>query len=261
MKNAMFLTSILVSIPMLHPRPVLADEGGRFSLEAGADYSTGKYGSAQATDILYVPVTGKYQGKEWTLKLSVPYLRITGPGNVVAINGTGVTGVAAATNRPTRSGLGDVVVAATRNLHNGGATGLVVNLTGKVKLATASRSKGLGTGENDYALQSDLFKVMGNQTVFGSLGYRLYGSPSGYSFNNVFYGTLGISRKLGPDLNGGVMFSAGQKITATSSSRQEALLFVNHKMAKNWKAQGYLLKGFTNSVPDWGGGASLSYLF
>ena len=30
----------------------------------------------------------------------------------------------------------------------------------------------------------------------------------------------------------------------------KTLFFVSHKLEKNWKAQGYVLKGFTNSVPS-----------
>lgn len=261
MRHAIFTSCMLASVALLHPDAARADEGGRFSLETGADYNTGKYGGTQSTDILYVPVTGKYQDKEWTLKLTVPYLRISGPGNVVAINGLGVTGAATAANRPTRSGLGDVVMAATHSIYNGGPSGLMINLTGKVKLGTASSSKGLGTGENDYALQSELYRTTGNLTTFGSFGYRVYGSPAQYSLNNTFYGSLGGSYRFAPETYGGVLLNGGQKITATSSSRLEALLFVNHKIEKNWKSQGYLLKGFTNSVPDWGLGATVAYLF
>ncbi len=260
MKNAI-LAAIVVSSFALVPVQAGAAAEGQFSLETGMDYNTGKYGATQATDILYVPVTGRYQGKEWTLKLTVPYLQITGPANVVVINGAGLTGVATTNTRSTRAGLGDVLVAASHNVYNGGPSGVVANLTGKIKFGTASSSKGLGTGKNDYTLQSDLYQVVGKITFFGTLGYRVYGSPATYSLNNVFFGALGGSYKFGPMTSGGVMLNGGQKVTATGSSRLEALLFVSHRIEKNWKTQGYLLKGFTNSVPEWGGGATVAYLF
>lgn len=261
MKNAILAASLVGSFVLVPVQAAHANWDGKFSLETGMDYNSGKYGGTQSTDILYVPVTGKYQGKEWTLKMTVPYLQITGPGNVIAINGTGVTGVVTTNTRTTRSGLGDVIVAATHNAYNGGTSGPMVNLTGKVKLGTASSANGLGTGKNDYALQADLYRVTGSVTTFGTLGYRVYGSPAGYSLKNVFYGWLGVSYKFDQETNGGIMLSAGQKITATGSSRQEAILFISHKLEKNWKAQGYALKGFTNSVPDWGAGATVAYLF
>ena len=50
---------------------------------AGADYLTGKYGGTLATDVTYLPLTLRYDAWPLNLKLTVPYLRITGPGNVV----------------------------------------------------------------------------------------------------------------------------------------------------------------------------------
>lgn len=61
--------------------PVLADDG--FSLTTGFDYTTGKYGNATSTDILYIPVTGQYQSGDMTLTLTVPYISVTGPGGVI----------------------------------------------------------------------------------------------------------------------------------------------------------------------------------
>src|SRR5438552_7503473 len=53
------------------------------TLSVGADSSTGKYGQDQSTHIFFMPITGKYEAGPWTLKLLVPYIRITGPGNVI----------------------------------------------------------------------------------------------------------------------------------------------------------------------------------
>ena len=261
MKNAILAVSLVGTFSLAPMQAAHADGNGRFSLETGMDYNTGKYGGTQSTDITYVPVTGKYQGKEWTLKMTVPYLRISGPANVIAINGAGLTGTAATNTRSTRSGLGDVIVAATHSIYNGGTAGLMVNLTGKIKFGTASSADGLGTGKNDYSLQADMYKVSGDFTTFGTLGYRVYGSPAAYTLDNAFFGWLGISYKFAHETNGGIMLNGGQKVIATGSSRQEAIFFVNHKFEKNWKAQGYVLKGFTNSVPDWGAGATATYLF
>jgi len=61
--------------------PAVADD--QFSLGAGFAYSTGKYGNAASTGILYLPVTGKYESGNLTLKLTVPYISVTGPGGVV----------------------------------------------------------------------------------------------------------------------------------------------------------------------------------
>lgn len=260
MKRAM-LAACLILACLTAPVPhAHAEQGGKFSLETGMDYNTGKYGGRQSTDILYIPVTGKYQGRLWTLKLTVPYIEITGPGNVIMVNGAGLTGAVNVTPRPTRSGLGDVVASASRTVYSS-ASGFVFNATGKVKFGTASAANGLGTGQNDYALQADPYQVTGNYTTFGTLGYRKYGSPAGFKLNSVFYGSLGVSYKFSQETSGGILWSGGQRITDAVSARSEALAFVSHKLGNDWKAQGYLLKGFTNSVPDWGLGATVGYVF
>jgi hypothetical protein len=259
MKTAILAASLVTSFALIPMHAAHAEADGKFSLETGMDYNTGKYGGSQSTDIFYVPFTGKYQGKEWTLKVTVPYLRITGPSSVV--NGVGQTVTYANAPRTSRSGLGDVVVAATHNIYNGGAKGIVVNLTGKVKFGTANSNKGLGTGKNDYALESSIYQAFGDLTAFGTLGYKVYGSPATYQLRNIFFGSFGGSYKYDQATNAGAMLILGQKVTALGSPRTEALLFVNRKLEKNWKMQGYVLKGFTNSVPSWGGGASIDYLF
>lgn len=260
MKTTVFAAGVIVSLPIVYLQAAHAESNGVFSLETGMDYNTGKYGGTQSTNILYVPVTGKYQSKSWSLKLTVPYLRITGPGNVInVINGFAVTGT---TSAPvTRSGMGDVVAAVTGNAYNGGVSGLKVNLTGKVKFGTASVAKGLGTGANDYAFQADLFESIGKFTPFGTFGYKVYGSPPGFTLNNAFYGLLGSSYKFTPETSGGALLTYSQKITAKGAPHEQALLFVTRRVEKYWKVQGYALKGFTKSVPDWGIGATVGYQF
>jgi len=257
MKKAIFPTIIIAICAAADFQTVHAEENGKLTLETGMNYNTGKYGGTKTTSILYVPFTGKYRGKSWTLKLTVPYLRVSGPSNV--INGVGSTGLVTKTIT-TRSGLGDVIVAATRNVYYSGSSGFLVNLTGKAKFGTADSTQGLGTGKNDYAFQSEVYRLTDGFTSFGTLGYKVYGQPSGYKLYNAFYGSLGGSYRINHDTHGGMMFSLAEKSTAKGSSRNEAILFASQKFSANMKAQGYVLKGLTRSVPDWGLGATVIFL-
>lgn len=260
MKNAILAASLIVSFAIFSIQAACADEGAKVSLETGVDHSTGKYGGTQSTDVWYVPVMLKYQNSSWTFKLTVPYLQVTGPGNVIDImNGPNAAGNF--TTAPvTRSGMGDVIAAATHNAYNGGSSGLLVNLTWKIKFGTASLAQGLGTGANDFAFQSDIYQSSGDFTSFATLGYKMYGSPPGYTLLDAFYGSLGGSYKFSQDTYSGISFNFGEKIISTGSFHRQAMLFAGHKLDKNWKVQGYLLKGFTNSTPDMGAGVTLAYL-
>src|ERR1700720_2360930 len=189
--------------------PVPADtasmQSGGFSLTTGADYSTGKYGGTASTDILYVPLTGAYEMDKWLFKLTVPYIRVTGPGNVVRGVGRIKNKAAAPGNTTTtQSGLGDVVAGVTRNLIDVTSSGTLVDLTGKIKFGTADAGKALGTGENDYGAQIDLTqRVSSALSAFGSIGYKFVGSPTGAELKNVVYGEGGAAVKLSEGLRVG----------------------------------------------------------
>ncbi|MHB1231787.1 MAG: hypothetical protein ACYCZQ_04275 [Burkholderiales bacterium] len=236
-----------------------AAHAANFSLTSGLDYSSGKYGGTQSTEILYVPLTGKYEMDRWTFKLTVPYIRITGPGGVTRdIGGFKTSG----TTRTTASGLGDVVAAATYNVYDsGGANAWLIDLTGKVKFGTADETKGLGTGKNDYAAQADIYKIFDQFTAFGTLGYRLLGSPAGIHLDNVAYGSLGGSYKFSQQTSGGLILDLRQKAFASGAPQRELTAFVTHKLNQTWKAQSYIVKGFADGSPDWGAGAMLTRAF
>src|SRR5229473_3227524 len=91
------------------PADTASVQSDGFSLTTGADYSTGKYGGTSSTDILYVPLTGAYEMDKWLFKVTVPYIMVTGPGNVV--RGIGIIKNKAAGRRTTQSGVGDAVAA------------------------------------------------------------------------------------------------------------------------------------------------------
>lgn len=256
MKISVVTTAAIASTLML---PVAqAEEHKSFGLETGMYWSTGTYGTNQSTQILYIPVTGVMKTDGWTFKFTVPYLRISGPGNV--LNGLGATGGAPA-KVTTRSGLGDMVASASRKVYYDPASKFMVSLAGKVKLGTADSSQGLGTGQNDYAFEAVAAKRQEALTTFGKLGYKIYGSPPTYTLHNVFYGSVGMDYALSPANNGGLMVSYRQKALIGGYDHREALLYFNHKIDANWKAQGYLIKGFSKGSPDLAIGAMAKYQF
>lgn len=63
--------------------PALATDS--FQLSTGADYSSGKFGGTSKTDLLVVPISARLRWESWSLRASVPYLRIHGPADVTVI--------------------------------------------------------------------------------------------------------------------------------------------------------------------------------
>ena len=54
-----------------------------FSASVGGDYSTGKYGSSESTDVFYMPFQLSYDKGPMTFRVNVPFIRVTGPGDFV----------------------------------------------------------------------------------------------------------------------------------------------------------------------------------
>ena len=226
----------------------------------GFDYSTGKYGGTNSTNILYIPFMGEYKiADDWALKVTVPYIRISGPGNVLP--NLGSVGTPTQTSSTTQSGLGDVVTSVTHDFYYDKTSGLLIGATGKVKFGTASRARGLGTGKNDTMLQLDVADSLGDWTPFASVGYRVLGKPPGIELQNGFYGSAGATYKLAPATSVGASIDLKQKSTTTGSSLAELSGFVSHRLDGHWRMQGYVVAGLTKASPDVGCGGTIGYSF
>lgn len=257
MKSKLLTASLLCTLSSLTAftaPEVLAADGDTLNLATGFDYSSGKYGSSSTTDILTIPVIGIYKSNLWKVKLTIPYVRISGPGDVLP---NGVRTKATTTNKSTtHSGLGDIVAAATYNVNSGSESNLGVDLTGKIKFGTASTS--LGTGQNDFAAQVDVYQRLDRFTLMVALGYEVMGSPAGIDMNNVAYGALGGDYVFTGQTSGGLKMRSSQKPSAISAEQRELSVYINHKLEEHMIFSGYVLKGFSDGSPDIGIGVLVS---
>jgi len=228
------------------------------SLSTGFDYSSGKYGGTTSTDVLYIPVIGKIQSDKLALKLTVPYIRVSSAGGV-AVRGMGPFKVATSTKTSTQSGLGDVIASAGYTILEN--DNLLLDLVGNIKFGTADPDKNLGTGKNDYSAQLDAYYQLDKTTIFATAGYKVVGAPVGIQVNNIAYGTLGISQKTGNKTSAGLMLDAAQGSNALSPGARELTVFVANRISQTLKIQANLMKGFSDSSPDYGGGVMVTGYF
>ena len=247
----------------------LAAEPGQFSAGAGFNYSTGEYGTSTTTKIISIPLTGRYEQGPLTLKLTVPWIEISGASSVIpgvgAVGsnpaGRGRAAPAGTASDTTASGLGDIVGSATYNVYYDSASKFGLDATLRIKLGTADVDEGLGTGENDYGVQVDAYQTYDRTTLFGGVGYTALGSPSFIDLNNVLNVNLGASYKLDERDSSGLSFDARERACSSCSPQEELMAFLIRKLDRQWKAQAYVLKGFSNGSPDWGLGLSAAYAF
>ena len=228
---------------------------GKLTFSAGVDYSSGDYGSDTDTDVWYFPFMAKYESGRSLFKLTVPYLQVDGPSGCAIIDGRPICGTTG--TKASEQGLGDVVLGYSYSLTPKPLADFFVDLGGKVKFGTADEDKGLGTGENDYSLQADVFYLAGKVTPFATLGYRFMGDPVGYDFNDTWFGTLGVDYKFSQINNLGGLWDLREKVANDSDGANEVMLYWTHKFGGGYKLQTYAVTGFSDASPDYGLGVML----
>jgi hypothetical protein len=122
-----------------------------FSSKLSHDRTVGKYGRGRNTIINLTSLTLGYNSDDYSFDVTLPYVRQSGPGRLVFVAGRQPTVIAGPIQSV--SGVGDVTSSLTRYLLNEEEHGFDLDLGAIFKLATASASKNLGTGENDFAVQ------------------------------------------------------------------------------------------------------------
>jgi hypothetical protein len=253
----------------------MAFAAGEVSVGTGINYTTGTYGGSNSTSIVTIPVIARYEGDAWSFRATVPYLRISGPravipgvgrvdnGNAIddLLHLTGSQRGRSQTDSRTVSGMGDSTLSATYTMYSGSASRSGVGLTGKVKLATGDEKQGLGTGSNDFSAQVDAFQQIDRNTLFGVIGYTIFGDSPIVEFQNVANIGVGASRRMDGGDSVGVAFDARQSGNPAPAPQRELTAFWTHKLEGNWRTQAYFLKGFANGSPDWGLGLNASVAF
>lgn len=142
------------------------------------------------TDELYEAVSAKYEFGDTLLKLTVPYLYVVGPNDVVP--DFGIVTNAASTKRTARDGLGDIVATVDEEVSPDDWTDTDLDVIGKVKFGTASFSRGLGTGENDYYTQLEWTERFPHDiSTVVDAGRRFVESSSETGLHDIWYGSLG----------------------------------------------------------------------
>ncbi len=247
-------------LPWAGPAEAAAGAPPRGAWEAslGFSYLEGDYGTGRSSEIRYAPFYLRYRRGRSQLKLTVPYLSVRTQGVILAggtVIGTRDTGRAS-----TRAGLGDVWLEARHRLARPRGPALTPYL--RIKFGTASRAKGLGTGENDYELGLAAQHRWGARAFpFLQAGYRFVGRAPGYRLRDIAL------------LRGGLSWLAGSRhvLTGLLAGRQasqprleDALDLIvawtyDRRPGRGWQL--YVDKGLTHGSPDYGVGLSARWRF
>lgn len=258
-------------------------------LSTGVNYSTGSYEELTDTKVISAPVSLKYTKGNFSVRVSVPYVRVDGPGSLIqtpegsgggasggsggrtdnsgpgsANSGSGSSGsggveVDDSGGVPVsskRSGFGDVVVAATYSFDLG--SDFFIDASGKVKIPTASRSKRLGTGEVDVTTALDFVKTAGPATFYIHGRRKFAGKPAGSLIRSVWGAGGGASIKAGKGVTVGADYDWQQSSLIGNQASSDVTGWASFRLSRKISLSAFASTGLNSNSADFAGGLSIS---
>jgi hypothetical protein len=219
----------------------------------GIDFSRGDYGEPDETDVYSVPAFLKLEYEPIALRVLVPFVMIDGSDGVVV--GEGGQGSADGTDR--RVGIGDVIARFTYTWFPEREYVPIIDVSTKLKIPTASKADGIGTGEVDVTFQLEMTETIGLVSVFGGGGYRIKGG----FYRDIWLASVGTSVRLARRVSVGVAYDFRQGSTSTAGDSHEVVPFASIRLNPHFRFGPYIIAGLSENSPDWGTGATFTVDF
>lgn len=226
----------------------------RLRVALGYHFSTGDYGTGETTEITYVPLTARLTLGNWSLQAVVPYLHIASEGALVE----GPAGPVR-TTAGSEDGVGDVITRATYSVPPRWPGLPWVDLVGSIKLPTASRRRGLGTGKVDYGIGTELVWTWGRVTPFAGIGYRILAGTRTTPLHDTVEGTIGGQVRVSEGVQLGALVDWRQAASASNRERLEVVPFVTWTRSPTWSLNLHLSTGLRDGSPDVGTGIEIAF--
>lgn len=176
-----------------------AEDATQFRLIAGAEHTRGEVGDGLDYETTSASIGAAITSGRFSASASLPYISTSAPEELVVSQG-GLFGTpllastGSETTQVTRRGVGDLSLNVAYLLP---VSGIDASIGGAVKVPTASREKGLGTGEVDYGVSGQLSKRVGAIIPFVAGGYTIRGEPEEFDVRNTLSATAGSHVLLG----------------------------------------------------------------
>ncbi len=242
--------------------PAARGEDWKFS--SSFNFDTGKYGGGDRIDSVYIPFTLKRYYTEGDIAVTVPYLRQSSTGQVTRVGGSPMRAVRGGGGVLTssESGPGDILVRGTYIVQNEGPRSCDLSLAGTLKLPTANKNKGLGTGELDEGVGVEFAKkVSPGWTVLADGYYTIIGDTSGIDFNNQLSFDAGFSRRLREDLWLTALYATRSALLDGNADPRELSGTLDYRAADGKHYFCGLLLGLSDGSPETGFSAGFSLKF
>jgi hypothetical protein len=241
-------------------------EEGEFSLLTGLEYSEADYGTPDTTALWRIPISLTYRKTNFSLFVSMPLLFASSEGDIIVSNKTSMPSKmaspsASSNGRNTASGIGDIILSGSFYFTPDVREELTYRLTGGVKIATADEDKGFGTGEDDVYVEGGAAKYLDEYILSGTLGYEMNGDSPDYDYNDVLYGTVGLTKQLAMKKLVGSYLYFSEAVSDTAEAPLELSVFYRQPTARNNSIYLYLSKGFSDGSPDFSLGGNVQFYY
>jgi hypothetical protein len=224
------------------------------TFSTSSEYSSGSYGEASDTTLLYAGLSAGFAGEDWSFEATLPWVQLDGPADFL---GTDIPlGPGTSTRSPTEavSGFADVAFSLTRSFALSSDGGTRLDVTGRVQAPTGEKDKGLSSGEARSSIGIDLSQTTGGWMVFGGAGWRFNGG----GYEDGWFGSAGVAW-MGDSLSIGAAYDYGESSTLGVEAASEISAWVSLPMGETSRFQIYGVAGFSEGSPDQAIGARIVF--
>lgn len=224
----------------------------RFHLLAGVDHIEGDVGEGLDYKTSFATTGVAMTKGRFSASATLPYISSTAPQEVI-INQGGLFGTpllssnGSQTGQLKREGIGDISLNAAYQLP---VSGVNASIGASVKVPTASREKGLGTGKVDYGVTGQLSKKMGPVVPFIGAGYTIIGEPDNFETRNIVSGTAGSHLLLGESSALTASYSYEQSASSSIGDSQSINMGFGTNLTRSVRIGVDGAVGLSDAAPD-----------
>ncbi|GAB7028235.1 transporter [Geotalea toluenoxydans] len=257
------------------------------SLGLGMEFTSGSYGSPVRTDSIVVPLTVTVTpGERAAFAVEIPWVRqsnsnvVAGqfrqmlgqqsgmakateamgtPGSGSGMTGSGATAMATSDTGRAQSGLGDITLRAGYIIAKEGAILPQIRPHLSVKIPTADKDRGLGTGKFDEGVAVEFSKWFGDWQTVVEPGYTFQGKVDGLSLKNYFSLNGGLGYQVTDNFMPAFILKSSTALTEDATALLEARLKLIYQVTSKIGIDFYAAKGITSSTADYSTGFSVFY--
>lgn len=232
------------------------------SLSLGASAWDGDFGAPTDSRISSILLGLRYRVGGLRLSANIPRMHIRSDGSIfTGIGGTPLyTAPTVSPSQRVRSGIGDLTLGAAYLLPQDSGLGFDLEVSGSVKLPTASKASQLSTGKTDYSAGVTVSKTYGRLTPSVSATYRWFGDTPTWDFQNGFELSAGASYAVTDRTVVLAHYVYTKAATNLIADSHELLAGVSVPLAGDrLRLTGFASKGLSKGAADVSGGLSLSW--